>query len=61
MVEVTIEDGALLSEQRYLPFGQVRPDVGSITQTDFGYTGQRDLDGQARKESVQPQIIGTKK
>jgi RHS repeat-associated protein len=30
------------SEQRYLPFGEVRTDVGTaITQTDFGYTGQR--------------------
>jgi len=33
--------GNLLSEQRYLPFGQVRDDVGTITQTDFGYTSQR--------------------
>ena len=33
--------GTLLSEQRYTPFGQVRGDSGSITQTDFGYTGQR--------------------
>ena len=32
-----------MSQQRYLPFGQVRTDVGSITQTDFGYTGQRDV------------------
>jgi len=33
--------GNLLSEQRYLPFGGVRDDVGTITQTDFGYTSQR--------------------
>ena len=33
--------GAVLSEQRYTPFGQVRAGTGSITQTDFGYTGQR--------------------
>jgi len=34
--------GALLSEQRYLPFGGERltPDIG---ETDFGFTGQRDL------------------
>ena len=40
-------DGNILpgSEQRYLPFGQVRSSQGNITQTDFGYTGQRDLDG----------------
>jgi len=25
----------------HLPFGQVRTDVGNISQTDFGYTGQR--------------------
>jgi len=38
-------NGTLISEQRYLPFGGVREDVGSITETDFGYTGQRDLAG----------------
>ncbi len=37
-------NGTLLSEQRYLPFGQPRASTGNITQTDFGYTGQRDLD-----------------
>jgi RHS repeat-associated protein len=42
----TDANGALLSEQRYLPFGEVRMDVGTITQTDFGYTFQRDLDAQ---------------
>jgi RHS repeat-associated protein len=36
--------GTLISQQRYLPFGQVREDVGSISHTDFGYTGQRELD-----------------
>ena len=41
MVTVTDEEGALVSEQRYLPYGQVRSDVGSITETDIGYTGQR--------------------
>lgn|GEM_PF-3315010 len=29
-----------LVQQRYYPFGGVHPDVGTITQTDFGYTGQ---------------------
>ena len=37
--------GNVLSQQRYLPFGEIRPDVGSITQTDFGYTGQRNING----------------
>ncbi|HEY5983054.1 MAG TPA: RHS repeat-associated core domain-containing protein [Anaerolineales bacterium] len=35
--------GALLDQQRYMPFGKVRENAGTITQTDFGYTGQRDL------------------
>ncbi len=35
---------ATLAEQRYLPFGAVRTDVGAISQTDFGYTGQRNSD-----------------
>lgn len=40
--------GTLLSEQRYLPFGEVRSEYQStdgITETDFGYTGQRNLGG----------------
>ena len=38
--------GALTSQQRYLPFGQVRTDVPSLNvpSTDFTYTGQRALD-----------------
>jgi len=36
-------DGDVLSETRYMPFGTVRTDVGTISQTDFGYTFQRDL------------------
>jgi len=36
--------GNLLSENRYMPFGETRTISGttSITETDFGYTGQRD-------------------
>jgi len=41
IVAVLSNSGALLSQQRYMPFGQVRNSIGSITQTDFGYTGQR--------------------
>lgn len=52
IVAVTDASGALLSEQRYMPFGQVRTDVGSITQTDFGYTGQRNLDAQQNVYSL---------
>ena len=29
--------GTALSETRYMPFGAVRDDVGTISQTDFTY------------------------
>jgi RHS repeat-associated protein len=37
--------GAILEQQRYLPFGQARvmPPYASVTSTDFTYTGQRNL------------------
>ncbi|MEW6401948.1 MAG: RHS repeat-associated core domain-containing protein [Chloroflexota bacterium] len=41
IVAVTDASGTLTSQQRYLPFGEVRSDVGTISQTDYGYTGQR--------------------
>ena len=44
--------GNVLAQQRYSPFGSVRTDVGSITQTDFSYTGQRSLDAQANSFSL---------
>jgi len=44
VVGVTDSDGTLTSQQRYLPFGGMREEIGSISQTDFGYTGQRKLD-----------------
>ena len=43
IVAVTDASGTLVSQQRYLPFGEVRTDVDTITETDFGYTGQRDV------------------
>ena len=43
IVAVTDASGTLLEESRYLPFGQVRSDVGNITQTDKTYTSQKDL------------------
>jgi len=43
VVAVLDMSGAILSQQRYLPFGEVRTDVGPITQTDLGYTFQRNL------------------
>ncbi len=45
VVAVTDANGTLLSQQRFLPFGQLRGDT-PITQTDYGYTGQRVLDAQ---------------
>jgi RHS repeat-associated protein len=46
IVAVTDASGTLTSQQRYLPFGGVRPNVPSpnAPATDFGYTGQRNLD-----------------
>ncbi len=43
VVAVTDSTGALISQQRYLPFGGERTNLGTISQTDYGYTGQRDL------------------
>jgi RHS repeat-associated protein len=51
VVAVTDSSGTLLSEQRYLPFGEVRT-VGGTNQTDFGYTGQRNLDAQGNAFSL---------
>jgi RHS repeat-associated protein len=50
VVAITNANGTSTSQQRYLPFGQVRTDIPSIpnspiTQTDFGYTGQRNVSG----------------
>ncbi len=52
VVVVTDSNGALVSQSRYMPFGQMRTDVGPITQTDFGYTGQRNLDVQNNSFSL---------
>ena len=57
VVAVANASGTLVSQQRYMPFGQVRTDVGTITQTDFGYTGQRNLD--AAGNSFQLGLTGT--
>jgi hypothetical protein len=47
VVKLTNASGALVvHQQRYLPFISVRTDVGLLTQTDFGYTGQHNLDDQ---------------
>jgi RHS repeat-associated protein len=46
VVAITDDQGNLISQQRYLPFGAVRTNVTSPNSpnTDFGYTGQRNLD-----------------
>src|SRR5258707_2503093 len=42
VIATTTASGTLISQQRYMPFGQVRTITGGpITQTDFGFTGQR--------------------
>ena len=51
VVAVANASGAVLSQQRYLPFGQVRTDVGTVSETDFGYTGQRALGYFGQSES----------
>jgi RHS repeat-associated protein len=43
VVAVTDNLGTLLEDSRYLPFGTVRSDVGSVTQTDKLFTGQKSL------------------
>src|SRR5258708_32607791 len=53
VVATTSATGTLISQQRYLPFGQLRTDTppianSPITQTDLGYTGQRNLDAQGK-------------
>jgi RHS repeat-associated protein len=52
VVAVVNASGGLVSQQRYLPFGEVRTDVGTITQTDYGFTGQRALDAQGNGFSL---------
>lgn len=40
------DTGAMIanSEKRYLPFGDVRTDLTITNQSDFGYTGQREIE-----------------
>jgi RHS repeat-associated protein len=47
IVAITDSSGTLTSQQRYLPFGQVRADITGpqLPITDLGYTGQRNLGG----------------
>jgi RHS repeat-associated protein len=44
---VTNSTGAVVGEQRYLPFGEPRqlPDYATTRLTDYSYTGQRSLGG----------------
>jgi len=49
MVAITDINASITSQQRYLPFGQVRTDVSSpnpqSNYTDFAFTGQRAVSG----------------
>lgn len=40
IMAVTDDTGTLTSETRYTPFGEVRTDVGTISETNYGYTNQ---------------------
>ena len=40
VVGVTDADATLISQTRYTPFGEIRSDVGTVTETDYGYTFQ---------------------
>jgi RHS repeat-associated protein len=42
-VGITDASGVLMSETRYMPFGEPRTDVGILMGTDKTYTGQRDV------------------
>ena len=48
VVAVTDGSGVPLGQQRYAPFGELRTIAGgsAITTTDYGYTGQRNIDVQ---------------
>lgn len=41
VVGITDDAGLLTAETRYMPFGEVRTDLDTISTTDFGYTFQR--------------------
>jgi RHS repeat-associated protein len=45
VVGVTDSSGMLVSQTRYAPFGAIRTDIGIISQTDYGYTFQRNVSG----------------
>ena len=54
IVGVTDSSGVLVSETRYLPFGETRTDVGNITETDYGYTNQQIITGTGLTRIVRP-------
>ena len=44
IVSMLNSSGGAISHQRYYAFGGIRPDLGGTNnQTDFGYTGQRNM------------------
>lgn len=45
VVGTVSENGAVISETRYSPFGEVRTGVGEIGGTDYGFTFQKVVTG----------------
>jgi len=45
VVGVTDSTGTVVSTTCYSPFGEIRTDVGTVSQTDYGYTFQRNVSG----------------
>jgi len=45
VVGITDSTGTMVSTTRYSPFGEIRTDVGTVSQTDYGYTFQRNVSG----------------
>jgi RHS repeat-associated protein len=43
VVAITDASGSLLEETRYMPYGSVRNDLGTVTTTDKSFTGQKSL------------------
>jgi hypothetical protein len=44
----------VLAQTRYTEFGEVRTDVGTVNQTDFGYTFQRNIADMGLTRIVRP-------
>jgi len=56
------DTGTLLSESRYMPFGETRTITGTtqITETDFAFTGQREFIGYWVDELQIPVLVNVR-